>query len=266
MIKSIYSLLIALAFINVNLHFVRSAVFGYRRNNVFHSSYSSLNYFHQNENLLYSIRGGAKSSDIELDDDEDDDDDDEEDTDLELENKSNLGNGEDNVDIEDDDEEEEDVGESTKEDIFDAPLASSAMKSASKTKERINTSKIESVNKAVNSKLFNDKDKSTTAIKKKVVVEIIKKKKTKSSSILRLPYIIRAFMNPFTVISMTKAYWSSLFNLNYLKNRIEPTQELRSALEEKAKKKGGGGGNSARKKVMKRGQSKSLSDLPQLSS
>ena len=115
-------------------------------------------------------------------------------------------------------------------------------------------------------KVVNTKLESKT--KPKTTTTIAPKKKTSSSrKLLRLPYVIKAFLNPFTVFAMTKAYWASLFNLNYLKK--EQTQELRSALEEKAKKGGNNSSSSMNKrrgtKTMKRGQAKSLSDLPQLS-
>jgi len=76
-----------------------------------------------------------------------------------------------------------------------------------------------------------------------------------------VPYIIRACLNPFTLLSMTKGYFISLFDINYLKE--EPSQNLRSALEAKAKQ--GGGGKPKPKRKMRPGQAKTLSDLPQLS-
>jgi hypothetical protein len=36
-------------------------------------------------------------------------------------------------------------------------------------------------------------------------------------SFFAVPYIIKATLNPVTFIQMTKAYWSSLLNHNYLK-------------------------------------------------
>ena len=60
---------------------------------------------------------------------------------------------------------------------------------------------------------------------------------------------------------MTKAYWASLFSLDYGK-KADSSQDLRSALEEKAKK--ATGGPPKRKRKMKPGQAKTLSDLPQL--
>jgi predicted nucleotidyltransferase len=44
-----------------------------------------------------------------------------------------------------------------------------------------------------------------------------KKKKGSGTSVLKkIPYIVRAFMNPFTVFAMTKGYFASLFNIDYL--------------------------------------------------
>jgi len=42
------------------------------------------------------------------------------------------------------------------------------------------------------------------------------KKKSQWKKMLRLPYIIRACLNPFTVFAMTRAYFASLFNISYL--------------------------------------------------
>jgi hypothetical protein len=48
----------------------------------------------------------------------------------------------------------------------------------------------------------------------------ISKKKKRSSGgtnvLKKIPYIVRAFMNPFTVFAMTKGYFASLFNIDYL--------------------------------------------------
>ncbi|KAL3801141.1 hypothetical protein ACHAW5_011089 [Stephanodiscus triporus] len=80
-----------------------------------------------------------------------------------------------------------------------------------------------------------------------------------------VPYIIRACLNPFTLISMTKAYFVSLCDINFLKE--EQSQTLRSALEEKARRQqpSSPGGPTKPKRKMKPGQAKTLSDLPQLS-
>eukprot|EP00984_Skeletonema_dohrnii_P008829 scaffold3289_cov92-Skeletonema_dohrnii-CCMP3373.AAC.3 len=116
-----------------------------------------------------------------------------------------------------------------------------------------------------------------------------------------VPYIVRACLNPFTLVAMTKAYFVSLMDINYLNKEMqfkrglralnsgilntlsdnlhsfcvestfwvfavlkaEPSQNLRSALEEKARKQQPGPTKPKRK--MKPGQAKTISDLPQLS-
>lgn len=88
-----------------------------------------------------------------------------------------------------------------------------------------------------------------------------KSKKIKGPSpFKKIPYIVRALMNPFTVFAMTKGYFASLFNIDYLQEDV--SQNLRSALQEKAKSAPLGG---KRVRKMKPGQAKTLSDLPQLS-
>ena len=55
--------------------------------------------------------------------------------------------------------------------------------------------------------------------KTKAVTAAVSKSLSKSSSsksMLKIPYIVRAFLNPLTVLAMTKAYFGSLFNINYL--------------------------------------------------
>lgn len=77
----------------------------------------------------------------------------------------------------------------------------------------------------------------------------------------RVPYIVRACLNPFTLFAMTKAYFASLCDINYFKE--DQSQTLRSALEEKARRQQPAAGPPKRK--MKPGQAKTISDLPQLS-
>lgn len=93
-----------------------------------------------------------------------------------------------------------------------------------------------------------------------------KKKKNNNSVItqyLRIPYIVKACFNPFVFYQMTKGYWSSLFSHNYLNDLkdTDSSQDLRSALEQKARQ---GGSKRLGKKKMKPGQAKTLSDLPAL--
>eukprot|EP00555_Chaetoceros_dichaeta_P009574 CAMPEP_0198273598 /NCGR_PEP_ID=MMETSP1447-20131203/57365_1 /TAXON_ID=420782 /ORGANISM="Chaetoceros dichaeta, Strain CCMP1751" /LENGTH=169 /DNA_ID=CAMNT_0043967349 /DNA_START=263 /DNA_END=772 /DNA_ORIENTATION=+ len=95
----------------------------------------------------------------------------------------------------------------------------------------------------------------------KVATEVKKRKKKKPSLLKKIPYILRAFVNPFTVLAMTRGYFASLINIDYMQE--DSSQNLRSALEEKARKSGSAKGKRAKK--MRPGQAKTLSDLPQLS-
>jgi len=120
---------------------------------------------------------------------------------------------------------------------IDPKLTKATMKSITKTKKKMESSS----KAAINSKLS--------------------RTKKKRSFLKGVPYIIRASLNPITFLAMTKAYFKSLFDFNYLKK--DESQNLRSAMEEKAKR----GPIEARKKKrqFKPGQAKTLSDLPQLS-
>ena len=98
---------------------------------------------------------------------------------------------------EDSDEEEESENEEEEEeeeeDEFDASLAAAAVKSTQKAKK-----------------------KTQSAVKETVSAKLAKPKKKESLlKLLRVPYIIRAFLNPVTILSMTKHYWLSLINLEY---------------------------------------------------
>lgn len=60
--------------------------------------------------------------------------------------------------------------------------------------------------------------KSSTKKKKEVKAKVSKtlEKKTKKKSSFKIPYLLRAFLNPFTVAAMIKGYMASLFNIDYL--------------------------------------------------
>merc|ERR1712238_48280 len=106
------------------------------------------------------------------------------------------------------------------------------------------------------------KRKKTSATKKTLDAELAKSrpKRTKKSSIMtRIPYIVRACANPFTVFSMTRSYFASLFDIHYL----EKDSSKHFVVQEKAKKESSSGRKQERK--MRPGQAKTLSDLPQLS-
>lgn len=120
--------------------------------------------------------------------------------------------------------------------------------SAKKAMEKAKTKKKAEVKKSVSASLSKSKTKA-------------KKSKGTSPSVLKkIPYIVRALVNPFTVFAMAKGYFASLFNIDYLQEDV--SQTLRSALQEKAKSAPSGG---KRARKMKPGQAKTLSDLPQLS-
>lgn len=124
-------------------------------------------------------------------------------------------------------------------------------------------SAISAVNKAKKEKAEEAKRAMSKAIlQSKVAMEAKKRKQRKNFSLVnKIPYILKALTNPFTVLAMTKGYFASLFKIDYMLE--DESQNLRSALEEKAKKSGPSKGKRERK--MRPGQAKTLSDLPQLS-
>mmetsp|Transcript_31936 Transcript_31936/g.95629 ORF Transcript_31936/g.95629 Transcript_31936/m.95629 type:complete len:218 (-) Transcript_31936:459-1112(-) len=63
------------------------------------------------------------------------------------------------------------------------------------------------------------KSKKAAVMKKAVSASLSQTKPKKQKSllaILHVPYIMRACLNPFTFLAMTKAYFASLFNIDYL--------------------------------------------------
>lgn len=132
-------------------------------------------------------------------------------------------------------------------------LSKSTRKAASKAKAK----KTKASKSAVSQSLSQSNTKSSISSKKK------------KSIYKKVPYIIRAILNPFIGVAMIKAYFASLFNIDF--GAEDSSQSLRSALEEKAKKAGGSGsgsgasGGAKRARKMRPGQAKTLSDLPQLS-
>lgn len=106
------------------------------------------------------------------------------------------------------------------------------------------------------------------AVKKSVAAAISKPKKksvfSKLLSFIKLPYIVKACLNPFVFMQMTAGYWRSLTDIEYMNaNKVDSSQDLRSALEQKARLAGSGKPSRGKRK-MKPGQAKTLSDLPQL--
>jgi len=112
------------------------------------------------------------------------------------------------------------------------------------------------------------KKAATKVVKKSVAAAMKSTQETpkfpKLGNFFKLPYIVKACLNPVVFIKMISGYWKSLYNINYMSEKaVDPSQELRSALEQKARQ--GGGKNPSRgKRKMKPGQAKTLSDLPQL--
>lgn len=116
--------------------------------------------------------------------------------------------------------------------------------------------------------------KSASKVVKKSVAVAMKASQEKSNIMrsfklgrfFKLPYIVKAIMNPIVFFQMTVGYWKSLCNINYLtENAANSSQNLRSALEQKARQGGAEKKSSRGKRKMKPGQAKTLSDLPQLS-
>jgi len=113
------------------------------------------------------------------------------------------------------------------------------------------------------------KKAATKAVKKSVAVAMKSSQKKsrfpKLGNLFRLPYIVKACLNPIVFLKMTSGYWKSLYNINYMSEKAtDSSQDLRSALEHKARHGGSGKKVSRGKRKMKPGQAKTLSDLPQL--
>jgi len=112
--------------------------------------------------------------------------------------------------------------------------------------------------------------KAATKSVKKSVATAMKSTQKKSmlpklGNLFRLPYIVKACLNPVVFWKMTAEYWKSLYNINYLSDKTtDSSQDLRTALEHKARHGGSGKKPSRGKRKMKPGQAKTLSDLPQL--
>lgn len=138
-------------------------------------------------------------------------------------------------------------------------LSSSAVKASTKAKQMKNkTSK-----KVINASLQKKKKVSKTKPTSTPPVVAVVKKTNKKRTLFSIPYVLKAFLNPFTVFAMTRGYFASLVNIDYLKE--DSSQTLRSELEEKAKRQAASGGKKpGRGRKMKPGQAKTLSDLPQL--
>jgi len=66
------------------------------------------------------------------------------------------------------------------------------------------------------------KKAATKAVKKSVAAAMAPKKKKKSSSmsLFRIPYIIKACLNPVVFFQMVAGYWKSLYNINYMADKV----------------------------------------------
>ena len=217
------------------------------------------------------LRGGVSSSSKSINMNEEYEEEDEEANDDE---EVAVGATAPSVDEEEDEEEVEELenkksisAEAAAATKIDTKLATAALKSVTKTKEKIVQQNTAILKQAVQSKLSTTPQTTTK-----------KTKTNRSSSVLQVykrvvPYIVRAAMNPFTFIAMTKSYWASLFNLNYLHEQQSMNNEsgntmLRTAMEEQEKRKVSlpSSNRQSKKKTMKRGHAKTLNDLPKLSS
>lgn len=188
--------------------------------------------------IILNIRGGGRSYD-------DSDSSDYEESESESESE---------YDDESEEEEEEVVA------VVAAPKRKSKLsKSAVLAAKKAKSKKTSASKKALSQSLSSS---SSSIKKKKVPVKAAAApvRKSRGGITKKIPYIIRAFMNPFTVLAMTKGYFASLFNIDYLQE--DTSQTLRSALEEKAKQTGGGPKPKPRGRKMRPGQAKTLSDLP----
>jgi len=201
--------------------------------------------------LVYNhVRGGA-SRVASVDDDDEDESDQEEESDDEVDEI--VGKVLEEIERDGGDDKEEEEDEEEEDEKIDAKLTASAMKSSYKAKAKLQAKKSAKIKEAVSSKLS-----SSSSSKTKKTVAAKKKSKSSSSSMFRVPYIMRALINPFTVFAMTRAFWVSLFNLDYPPK--DSSQDLRSSIEEKNRNSG----PRKPKRKMRRGQAKTISDLPQL--
>lgn len=114
------------------------------------------------------------------------------------------GGGSDDVDNESDEEEEEEEDDEEEEVVIDVEYDEeedddvAMVKSAVKATEKMQSKKIAVTKKEVSAKLTAPKKKGPSLMKRYV------------------PYIVRACLTPAILFAMTKAYFQSLFNLDFL--------------------------------------------------
>jgi hypothetical protein len=105
--------------------------------------------------------------------------------------------------IESSDEDEEEEEEDEVEEKLDPKLVRAAQAASSKVKAKAVKAAQQASKKAVASTLLANKPK------------VIKKEKTGFAKLFQIPYIIKACLNPFIFVQMTKGYWKSLVNHKY---------------------------------------------------
>jgi hypothetical protein len=142
------------------------------------------------------------------------------------------GDSEDEYDL-DSDSFDDDGSESESEEeepVFVAPVVvkkkkkskSSSKTTKSKSKAKASSSKANASSTKLAASAVKSSQKSTkvqvaAVMAKTKVVHKRKKRRTKSLlAALSVPYVLRAFLNPFTVFAMTRCYFASLFNIHYM--------------------------------------------------
>ncbi len=72
------------------------------------------------------------------------------------------------------------------------------------------------------------KKAATKAVKKSVAAALTPKKKKSFSlgNFFKLPYIVKACLNPLVFWQMTAGYWKSLYNINYMQENVSLITEL----------------------------------------
>lgn len=109
----------------------------------------------------------------------------------------------------DDDQQQDDVEEEEEEYDDDDEIE----EEEDEDDDTLTTSSIRSAQKSVKTEL-------AQVIMEQKNKPIRRKRKQNFSFLLKMPYILRALLNPFTVMSMTKSYFASLLNIDYMKDEV----------------------------------------------
>ena len=161
--------------------------------------------------ILDRLRGGAADATMALDDEEDEEDDDEEDEeDDDEEEEYGVQATVDNDEEEDEEEEEEEEEEVA----MDPKLSAAAISSAVKAEAKVRAAQVGQTKSKLSQTLAQD-SKSSSRTKTKAAATLKKTSSSKRRSLVSVPYIVKACLNPITAFSMIKAYWASLFSLEY---------------------------------------------------